>query len=223
MYETIPTRGDIYLTLYLRSLTSSRNFPSKLPDVGFGYDVDHNGYLNRDDFLCTALRSTVRAGLGSVSLSSLQDEQRLMLSLWEEIADIADLNQDGIITVEEFKQAVQATCVGKHYEEFPQSMKAFIESNFRVVDLNGDGVISADEFRYDCVLRIPVLELDSIDEAYNNLLEDADRVRGGLTLSRYQELYARFIGDYSNEAQNSSVYLFGPIPVMEDKNKNKIN
>lgn len=50
-------------------------------------------------------------------------------------------------------------------------MKAFIESNFRVVDLNGDGVISADEFRYDCVLRIPVLELDSIDEAYNNLLE----------------------------------------------------
>lgn len=50
-------------------------------------------------------------------------------------------------------------------------MKAFIESNFRMIDLNGDGVISADEFRYDCVLRIPVLEMDSIDEAYNNLLE----------------------------------------------------
>ncbi|XP_026470413.1 sarcoplasmic calcium-binding protein 1-like [Ctenocephalides felis] len=101
------------------------------------YDVDHNGYLNRDDFLCTALRSTVRAGLGSVSLSSLQDEQRLMLSLWEEIADIADLNQDGIITVEEFKQAVQATCVGKHYEEFPQ-VPSSIRASERLVSSSSD-------------------------------------------------------------------------------------
>ena len=65
----------------------------------------------------------------------------------------------------------------------------FIDSHFKIVDLNGtykvcpfvctvnkiilfldDGVIAADEFRYNCVTRIPVDNVNILDEAYQNLL-----------------------------------------------------
>lgn len=41
-----------------------------------------------------------------------------------------------------------------------------------------------------------------------SLFQDDDRRRGGLTLSRYQELYAQFLG---NPNENPAVYLFGPL------------
>ena len=39
-----------------------------------------------------------------------------------------------------------------------------------------DGVIAADEFRYNCVTRIPVDNVNILDEAYQNLLNVRDRV-----------------------------------------------
>lgn len=44
---------------------------------------------------------------------------------------------------------------------------------------------------------------------YLNLLQDEDRKRGGLTLNRYQELFAQFLGDQKDG--NPSMYLFGPL------------
>ncbi|CAH1999322.1 unnamed protein product [Acanthoscelides obtectus] len=135
-----------------------------------------------------------------------------MLSLWEEIAELADFNkellQDGKITVDEFKQAVQQCCLGKRYEDFPQAMKMFIDSNFKMVDLNDDGVIAAEEYRFNCITKFPIDDVEIVDEAFNNLLNDDDRRRGGLTLSRYQELYAEFLG---NPEETPAVYLFGPL------------
>lgn len=46
------------------------------------------------------------------------------------------------MTTEEFKKAVQMSCVGRSYREFPQSMKMFIDSHFKLVDLNGIKLIS---------------------------------------------------------------------------------
>lgn len=78
--------------------------------------------------------------------------------------------QDGMITVEEFKQAVKNSCVGRKYEEFPQAMKAFIESNFRMIDINSDGVIGIEEYRYDCVQRMVLEDIKVIDDAFDTLL-----------------------------------------------------
>ncbi|KAL0822007.1 hypothetical protein ABMA28_005388 [Loxostege sticticalis] len=116
---------------------------------------------------------------------------------------------DGMITVEEFKQAVKNSCVGRKYEEFPQAMKAFIESNFRMIDINSDGVIGIEEYRYDCVQRMVLEDIKVIDDAFDTLLNDDDRRKGGLTLSRYQELFAQFLGDNSDDCP--AKHLFGPL------------
>lgn len=40
-------------------------------------------------------------------------------------------------------------------------------------------------------------------------MKDDDRRRGGLTLSRYQELYAQYLGNL--DEKQPGVYLFGPL------------
>ncbi|CAG9788894.1 unnamed protein product [Diatraea saccharalis] len=181
--------------------------------VRYLYDIDNNGYLDSHDFQCLALRSCVLEGKGDCSAARLQKYQHIMLSLWEEIAQLADYDKvpdyDGMITVEEFKQAVKNSCVGRKYEDFPQAMKAFIESNFRMIDINSDGVIGIEEYRYDCVQRMVLEDIKVIDDAYNSLLNDDDRRKGGLTLARYQELFAMFLGDENDDSP--SKHLFGPL------------
>lgn len=56
-------------------------------------DIDHNGYLDERDFACLALRATIIEGKGEFSFSRLQENQHIMLSLWEEIAELADFNK----------------------------------------------------------------------------------------------------------------------------------
>ncbi|CAG9831795.1 unnamed protein product [Diabrotica balteata] len=180
--------------------------------VRYLYDLDGNGYLDEKDFACLALRATIVEGKGEFSYSKLQENQHIMFGLWEEIAELADFNkdllQDGRITADEFKQAVQQCCMGKRYEDFPQAMKMFIDSNFKMVDLNDDGVIGADEYRFNCITKFAIDDVEIVDEAFNNMLNDDDRRRGGITLSRYQELYAEFLG---NPEETPAVYLFGPL------------
>lgn len=42
------------------------------------------------------------------------------------------------------------------------------------------------------------------------LFQDEDNKRGGITLQRYQELYAQFMGNESDKC--AAIYLYGPIP-----------
>lgn len=81
-----------------------------------------------------------------------------------------DLLQDGRITVEEFRQAVQQCCMGRRYEDFPQALKMFIDSNFKMVDMNDDGVIAADEYRFNIITKFAIDDVEVVDDAFNNLL-----------------------------------------------------
>lgn len=91
-------------------------------------------------------------------------------SIWRLVYGSIFFFKDGIVTVDEFKQAVQNSCIGRRYEDFPQAMKAFIETNFRMIDINCDGIIGLEEYRYDCVQRMVVDDIKAIDEAFNSLL-----------------------------------------------------
>merc|ERR1739844_438018 len=71
---------------------------------------------------------------------------------------------------------------------------------------------SLTEFRVDCVNRMAYKSIGDLDAAYNKLLNDEDKKVGGITLARYQELYAQFIGNPDEKCP--AVNLFGPLEVI---------
>merc|ERR1719361_1785206 len=136
-----------------------------------------------------------------------------MANLWNEIAELADFNKDGEVDGKEFAAAVQKNCMNKPFGEMPPAFKAFIDQYFRSIDVDGDGSVGLTEFRVDCVNRMAYKSIADLDNAYNKLLNDEDKKVGGITLARYQELYAQFIGNPDETCP--AVNLFGPLEVIE--------
>jgi len=181
--------------------------------VRYMYDIDNNGFLDKNDFECLAVRNTVIETKGKWCENVYKKNQEIMANLWNEIAELADFNKDGEVSVEEFKKGIEMSCKGKPYADFPQAFKFFIDSSFRTIDVDGDGSVGLDEYRSDCVKRMAYKSIGELDAAYEKLLTDADKKAGGITLERYQELYAHFIGN-PDETCNGC-YLFGPLDLIQ--------
>merc|ERR1712117_81497 len=162
--------------------------------MGYMYDIDGNGSLDKNDFECLAVRNTVIEGKGDWNEATFKKNQEVMANLWNEIAELADFNKDGEISTEEFMKGIELSCKGKAFADLPPFFKVFIDSQFRTIDVDGDGAVGLTEFRVDCVNRI----------AYKKV--------GGITLARYQELYAQFIGNPDESCP--AVNLFGPLEVI---------
>jgi len=177
--------------------------------VRYMYDIDNNGYLDKNDFECLALRNTLIECRGNWDEAAYAKNKVIMGDLWNEIAQLADFNKDGQVTVEEFKEAIQKNCCGKSYGEFPTAFKSFIANNFKTIDVNGDGIVGVDEYRLDCVSRAAFSDIKEIDDAFDALLSEEDRKVEGISLDRYQELYAQFISNPDEKC--NAVYLFGPL------------
>jgi len=181
--------------------------------VRYMYDIDNNGFLDKNDFECLAVRNTVIETKGKWCENVYKKNQEIMANLWNEIADLADFNKDGEVTTAEFKKAIQANCVGKAYSEFPGAFKSFIDGFFKTIDIDGDGSVGLDEYRSDCVKRMAYKSIKELDDAYEKLLTEDDKAKGGITLERYQELYAHFIGN-PDETCNGC-FLFGPLDIIQ--------
>jgi len=181
--------------------------------VRYMYDLDNNGYLDKNDFECLALRNTLIEGRGLFEKPAYEANQKIMANLWNEIAELADFNKDGQVEVDEFKQGVKNACSGKGYDDFPNAFKCFIHNQFKTIDVNGDGIVGVDEYRLDCVSRAAFADIKEIDDAFEKLLSEEDKKVGGIDIKRYQELYAQFISN-PDETCNAC-YLFGPLSVIE--------
>jgi len=181
--------------------------------VRYMYDIDGNGALDKSDFECLAVRNTVIEGKGNWDEAVFKKNQEVMANLWNEIAKLADFNKDGEVSADEFMKAIEANCERKSFAEFPPAFKAFITGVFKAIDVDGDGSVGLTEFRVDCVNRMAYKDIKDLDAAYEKLLNDDDKKAGGITLARYQELYAQFIGN-PDETCNAC-YLFGPLQVIE--------
>merc|ERR1711971_1548234 len=131
---------------------------------------------------------------------------------WNEIAELADFNKDGEVSSEEFIKGIDSSCTGKSFNELPNAFTFFIDASFRTIDVDGDGSVGLTEFRVDCVNRMAYKSIGDLDAAYNKLLNDEDKKVGGITLARYQELYAQFIGNPDEKCP--AVDLFGPLEVI---------
>merc|ERR1711970_870691 len=176
--------------------------------VRYLYDIDNNGVLDKNDFKCLAVRNTIVETKGDFPIERFNVNLKVMEDLWNEIAQLADFDKNGEVDVDEFKKAVQDNCVGKSYDSFPPMFKTFIENQFKAVDINSDGTVGLDEYRQDVITRGAFVNISEIDDAFNKLVNDADKAQGGISLARYRELYAQFIG---NKEEGPYMYLFGPL------------
>jgi len=181
--------------------------------VRYMYDIDNNGFLDKNDFECLAVRNTVIEGKGNWDEATFKKNQEVMANLWNEIAELADFNKDGEVSTDEFIKGVEKSAKGKQFNELPAAFKHFIQDQFRTIDVDGDGSVGLTEFRVDCVNRMAYKTIGELDAAYEKLLNDDDKKAGGITLERYQELYAQFIGN-PDETCNAC-FLFGPLEVIE--------
>jgi hypothetical protein len=109
-------------------------------------------------------------------------------------------------------KGIELSCKGKAFTDLPSAFKYFIDAQFRTIDVDGDGSVGLTEFRVDCVNRMAYKNIADLDAAYNKLLNDEDKKVGGITLARYQELYAQFIGNPDESCP--AVNLFGPLEVI---------
>jgi len=176
--------------------------------VRYMYDLDGNGYLNKNDFDCLAVKFTVMEGRGEWSDKSFSRYSMIMSDLWDQIAEIADLNKDGAVTIEEFQSALKNVSQGKEYDELPSTFKQWIVAMFNTIDTDGDGFIGLDEYRYDCVNRQAVTKIQDLDKAFKRISEN-----GGVTRTRYQQLFAQFLGD--TDPSCDGCFLFGPLPLIK--------
>ena len=56
-------------------------------------DIDNNGYLDKNDFECLAVRTSVIESKGEVKPEKYEQNRKVMRNLWNEIADLADFNK----------------------------------------------------------------------------------------------------------------------------------
>lgn len=90
----------------------------------FVTDIDNNGFLDQKDFECmgkkdnfikemrmkkkhdkkyfTALRATIVEGKGDCSQQRLDEYQKMMRTLWEDLSAIADFDKVSILTLISF-------------------------------------------------------------------------------------------------------------------------
>ena len=61
--------------------------------VRYMYDIDNNGFLDKNDFECLAVRNTVIEGKGEWNDATFKKNQEVMANLWNEIAELADFNK----------------------------------------------------------------------------------------------------------------------------------
>jgi len=181
--------------------------------VRYMYDIDNNGFLDKNDFECLAVRNTVIEGKGEWNDATFKKNQEVMANLWNEIAELADFNKDGEVSVDEFKKGIDLSCKGKSFNDLPATFKFFIAEQFKTIDVDGDGTVGLTEFRVDCVNRMAYKSIKELDDAYAKLLNDDDKKAGGISLARYQELYAQFIGNPDESCP--AVNLFGPLAPIE--------
>merc|ERR1712107_978699 len=171
------------------------------------YDIDNNGVLDKTDFECLAVKNTIMEGKGAWDASSYNKNKGVMINLWDQIAEIADFDKNGEVDSDEFMRGVETACKGKSYNELPEAFQFFIEAQFRTIDVDGDGSIGLEEFRYDCVSRMAYPNVADLDEAFNKIAESES-----LTLARYKDLYAQFLGNPDETCLACN--LFGPLPSL---------
>jgi Ca2+-binding EF-hand superfamily protein len=167
------------------------------------YDLDGDGYIEREDFELAAKRTGAEFGL-SPDAPARQRLTHLLLELWQHLAAVADADADGGIGEAEYKAAFAAGML-ETPDSFDQGYLPFLEALMDVVDTDGDGKLTADDhIRWSrALMKAPE---DVARETHRRADTDGD---GYITTRELLELIREF---YFDEDPNSAgSWALGPL------------
>lgn len=164
------------------------------------YDIDKNGYIERDDYMLFAQRlAHVRNWHeGSIQYQMLVGRFH---AEWDLLRSFADMSGDARISLDEWFS------YHRHLYLFDKKFQVgeddIIGAIFETLDMNGDGFITENEF----IQFYSIYNMDAqlAKTVFNNLDENED---GVLTRKEIAKLYRQFAhGDDPDAVGNE---LFGP-------------
>ena len=167
------------------------------------YDTDGDGFVEQEDFEQSGLRMAAAFGL------TADDEKTrhllsLVLGLWDHLASVADLDNNGRISLAEYKKAF-ANGLLETPESFNAGYLPFLDAIMAIADTDGDGRLDADEYvRWTGgLMNLP--ESDA-REIHRRLDTDND---GHVTTHDLLEAIREFYFDDSPDSAGS--WLLGPL------------
>ncbi|MEV6238312.1 EF-hand domain-containing protein [Lentzea sp. NPDC051838] len=167
------------------------------------YDSDQDGYIQRSDFEQAGSRTIAAFGLREEDLRAKRLHEHL-LGVWDHLSAVTDTNDDGRISLAEYKQAFALRLIGRP-ESFDDSYLPFLDSLMAVADSDGDGHLGVDEYvRWSgALVNLPASHART---AHARIDRDGDG------LVSHDELLAAIRGFYFSEDPNGpGAWLFGPL------------
>ncbi|WP_411103102.1 EF-hand domain-containing protein [Streptomyces sp. cmx-4-9] len=170
----------------------------KIRGMFAAFDVDGDGYLQRDDFEALAGRWGRLPGVEAGSELQARVDA-VSLGWWETLLAAADADNDGKVDIDEFFSVVD------RLPSMRAAVTATADTLFDAVDQNGDGRISRTEHRR-LIEAWHGLEVDT-DEVFALLDLDGD---GHLSRSEFATLWTQFW--LSDDPADPGNHVCGRIP-----------
>lgn len=172
----------------------------KISNLFAVHDLNHDGTLERNDFVEYTQRFTGKRGFGSDS----PEHQKLLdlfLEFWEGLTRGADSDHDKKVSLQEWFSTFDRMLSS------PQQIQAIQplgEAVFNMLDRNGDGKVTLEEYRwlYSSGALDPMLAADS----FKRIDRDHD---GRVSPAELSDCLREFL--LSNDANAPGNWLFGPV------------
>jgi juvenile hormone diol kinase len=178
----------------------------KIANLFAVHDLNHDGVLERSDYVEYVTRISAESGLGPGS-AKYEELLSRFLGFWEMLRQMADRNQDNRVTKREwfalFDQLL-ASPEGVH------KMGPIGEAVFAMLDRNGDGNITLDEYKW--LYSSGALDARLAADSFKRLDTDRD---GRITTSELSmRLFEFFMSDDPNAP---GTWLFGPVAAERER------
>ncbi|HEX7309515.1 EF-hand domain-containing protein [Lentzea sp.] len=167
------------------------------------YDSDQDGFVERADFDLASDRLIAAFGLREDDLPAKRFHEQL-LSVWGYLAAMTDTNDDGKISLSEYKAAFAEGLMGRP-EAFDDVYVPYLDALMAVADHDGDGQIGVEEHVRWSQALMNVVDADA-RAAHARLDHDGDGLIGADDLLAALRAYY-----YSEDLDGPGGWLLGPL------------
>jgi len=147
------------------------------------FDINHDGFVTKDDMEHMAERLCAVASLGPEQVAPTKE---LFVELWRKFMKSAGSDDNGALTVSILVLSLDQQ---KDDPEFKETFLKFAKHVFGVRDLNGDGYLSEDEY-LKSFAGIGIKDLSFVHSAFEYIDVNKD---GKLSLEEYSNALLQYL------------------------------